>query len=126
VRIRELVERVRGEKNKNFSPSLLDSAQAPIQRGEREGEEQLHITEIIFAFDPTIEGETTLNYLVRFLSPTGIRMTRLARGLPVGGDLEYADPITLSDALSGRRTVAILAAVPHRGPPPVNERTVSL
>lgn len=61
------------------------------------------ITEIIFAFDPTIEGETTVNYLARLLTPTGIRCTRLARGLPVGGDLEYADPITLGDALTGRR-----------------------
>lgn len=61
------------------------------------------IREIIFAFDPTIEGETTVNYLARILASTGIRCTRLARGLPVGGDLEYADPITLGDAFTGRR-----------------------
>ncbi|MFH1430302.1 MAG: toprim domain-containing protein, partial [Candidatus Uhrbacteria bacterium] len=65
------------------------------------------IREVIFAFDPTIEGETTINYLAPRILPTGVRCTRIARGLPVGGDLEYADPITLSDALSGRRELRV-------------------
>ncbi|MBI4434164.1 recombination protein RecR [Candidatus Uhrbacteria bacterium] len=61
------------------------------------------VQEIILALDPTIEGETTVNYLAAALAGSAVRVTRLARGLPVGGDLEYADPVTLSDALSGRR-----------------------
>ncbi|MBI4434469.1 recombination protein RecR [Candidatus Uhrbacteria bacterium] len=108
LRIRELVERVReGSKNKNFSPSRRE--------GEREGEgQQPSVSEIIFAFDPTIEGETTMNYLAQQLGDSDIRLTRIARGLPVGGDLEYADPVTLSDALSGRRTITAPAAVHSR------------
>lgn len=69
-------------------------------------EDRTDIREIVFAFDPTIEGETTVHYLVRALAGRTVRLTRLARGLPVGGDLEYADPITVSDAMSGRREVA--------------------
>ncbi len=61
------------------------------------------ITEVIFAFDPTIEGETTVNYIVRALAGNTTRLTRIARGIPVGGDLEYADPVTLGDAITGRR-----------------------
>ncbi|MDO8425312.1 MAG: recombination mediator RecR [bacterium] len=68
---------------------------------------QSAIREVIFAFDPTIEGETTINYLVPLLAPTGVVLSRLARGLPVGGDLEYADPVTLSDALTGRRKLRL-------------------
>lgn len=60
-------------------------------------------TEIIVATNPTLEGEATAMYLSRLLRPAGVRITRLARGLPVGGDLEYADEITLSRALEGRR-----------------------
>jgi recombination protein RecR len=62
--------------------------------------------EVIMALDPTIEGEATMLYLTRTLSPLGARLTRLARGLPVGSELEYADEITLSDALRGRREVS--------------------
>jgi recombination protein RecR len=61
------------------------------------------VTEIILALDPNIEGEATTTYLSRLLSPVGLRVTRLASGLPVGSDLEYADEITLGRALSGRR-----------------------
>lgn len=73
---------------------------------------QQGVQEVIFAFDPTIEGETTMNYLARELASANVRLTRLARGLPVGGDLEYADPITLSDALSGRREITNQVRVP--------------
>lgn len=61
------------------------------------------IQEIILATNPNLEGEATAMYLQRLIGPLGIRITRLARGLPVGGDLEYADAVTLSRALEGRR-----------------------
>ncbi len=61
------------------------------------------IAEVLIATNPTMEGEATALYLARLLRPHGVRVTRLARGLPVGGDLEYADEITLSRALEGRR-----------------------
>ncbi|AGT30479.1 recombinase RecR [Geobacillus genomosp. 3] len=61
------------------------------------------IQEVILATDPNIEGEATAMYLSRLLKPTGIKVTRIAHGLPVGGDLEYADEVTLSKALEGRR-----------------------
>ncbi len=64
------------------------------------------ITEIILATDPNLEGEATATYLTRLISPLGIRVTRLASGLPVGGDLEYADEITLGRAFEGRRQVS--------------------
>lgn len=75
LRMRELVARVDGEK----------------------------IAEVIVATNPTVEGDTTALYLARLLKPLGIKVTRLASGLPVGGDLDYADEITLGRALSGRR-----------------------
>lgn len=75
LRIRELVERVRGQ---------------PVH-------------EVILATNPSLEGEATAMYLQRQLAPLSVRVTRLARGLPVGGDLEYADEVTLSRALEGRR-----------------------
>ena len=60
------------------------------------------LTELIIATNPTIEGDTTAMYLARELKPIGVRVTRLASGLPVGGDMDYADEITLGRALSGR------------------------
>ena len=63
------------------------------------------IQEVIIATDPNLEGEATATYLTRMLSPLGIRISRLASGLPVGGDLEYADEVTLGRAFEGRRTV---------------------
>ncbi|GAA1337041.1 recombination mediator RecR [Arthrobacter roseus] len=64
------------------------------------------IQEIIIATDPNLEGEATATYLVRMLQTIGIKVTRLASGLPVGGDLEYADEITLGRAFEGRRTLS--------------------
>ncbi|MDR4888539.1 recombination protein RecR [Bacillus sp. HNG] len=61
------------------------------------------VQEIILATNPNIEGEATAMYISRLLKPTGIKITRIAHGLPVGGDLEYADEVTLSKALEGRR-----------------------
>ncbi|EKU45331.1 recombination mediator RecR [Brevibacterium casei] len=63
------------------------------------------VTEIVIATDPNLEGEATATYLVRLLSTLGVTVTRLASGLPVGGDLEYADEVTLGRAFSGRREV---------------------
>jgi recombination protein RecR len=62
------------------------------------------VTEIIIATDPNLEGEATATYLTRMLKPLGLRVTRLASGLPVGGDLEYADEVTLGRAFAGRRS----------------------
>lgn len=61
------------------------------------------ITEVILATNPSLEGEATALYLQRQLAPLGVRVTRIARGLPVGGDLEYADGVTIAQALSARR-----------------------
>jgi recombination protein RecR len=63
------------------------------------------VTEVIIATDPNLEGEATATYLTRLLVQPGLRVTRLASGLPVGGDLEYADEVTLGRAFEGRRTV---------------------
>jgi recombination protein RecR len=63
------------------------------------------VTEVILATDPNLEGEATATYLTRTLRPMGLRVTRLASGLPVGGDLEYADEVTLGRAFEGRRSV---------------------
>lgn len=75
LRIDELLERLRGEP----------------------------VSEVILATNPNLEGEATAMYLERLIKPLGVRVTRLAHGLPVGGDLEYADEVTLSRALEGRR-----------------------
>ena len=69
-----------------------------IERVKKEG-----IKEIILATNPTTDGETTALYLARVLRPLGVKITRLARGLQTGGDIEYADEITLSSSLEGRR-----------------------
>jgi recombination protein RecR len=63
------------------------------------------VTELILATDPNLEGEATATYLARLIGPMGLTVTRLASGLPVGGDLEYADEVTLGRAFSGRRRV---------------------
>ena len=63
------------------------------------------VTEVILATNPDVEGEATASYLARLLKPLGVRCTRIAHGVPVGGDLEYTDEITLLKALEGRREV---------------------
>ena len=65
------------------------------------------ITELILATDPNLEGEATATYLARLIKPMDLRVTRLASGLPVGGDLEYADEVTLGRAFSGRRLLDV-------------------
>lgn len=63
------------------------------------------VTEVIIATNPTVEGEATAGYLSRLIKPLGIRVTRIARGLPVGSDLEFADSVTLARALEGRQDI---------------------
>jgi recombination protein RecR len=65
--------------------------------------ESQSVEEVLIATNPNVEGETTALYLSRLIKPLGIRVTRLALGLPVGGDLEYADEITMAKAIEGRR-----------------------
>ena len=63
------------------------------------------IQEVIIATNPNVEGEATAMYIAKLLKPMGIRVTRIAHGLPVGGDLEYADEVTLSRAMENRREI---------------------
>lgn len=98
----------------NFS-GLYHVLHGRISPMENIGPEELHIREllprlksgevkeIILATNPTMEGEATAMYIGKLISPLGVKITRIARGLPVGGDLEYADETTLSRALEGRR-----------------------
>jgi recombination protein RecR len=65
--------------------------------------EQSPVDEVIVATNPDVEGEATALYLTKLLKPLGVKMTRIAQGVPMGGDLEYADQVTLARALSGRR-----------------------
>jgi len=65
------------------------------------------VTELIIATDPNLEGEATATYLARLIKPMGLAVTRLASGLPVGGDLEYADEVTLGRAFEGRRRLDV-------------------
>lgn len=65
--------------------------------------QQEDIREVILATNPTIEGEATAMYAARLIKPSGIKVTRIAHGIPVGGDLEYTDEVTLSKAMEGRR-----------------------
>ncbi|HFD39619.1 MAG TPA: recombination protein RecR, partial [Anaerolineae bacterium] len=75
---------------------LLARLKKAAERGEP-------IREVLLATNPNLEGEATAMYLARLIQPLGVRVTRLARGLPVGGDLEYADAVTLGRALQGRQ-----------------------
>lgn len=61
------------------------------------------VREVVLATNPSVEGEATALYLHKLISPLGVRVTRIARGLPIGGDLEYADGVTIAEALHGRR-----------------------
>jgi recombination protein RecR len=74
------------------------SVQGLLDRVQRD-----HVTEVIIATNPNLEGNATAMYVAALLKPAGVKVTRLASGLPVGGDLEYADEVTLSQALEGRR-----------------------
>lgn len=70
-----------------------------------EGEAGAEVQEIIIATNPTVEGEATAMYLARLLKPAGLKVTRIAHGLPIGGDLEYADEVTLAKAIENRKEI---------------------
>ncbi len=98
LRIRELVARASGQ-------LALAAELAALAHGFDEDGSGPAIEEIIFAMNPNVEGDTTAYYLTSLLKPFPVRITRLARGLPIGGDLEYADEATLARALEGRSGV---------------------
>ena len=81
---------------------LIARVKEMAEKAELEGVKRADV-EVILATNPGLEGETTALYLLKLLSPLGVNVTRIARGLPVGGDLDYADEGTLSKALEGRR-----------------------
>lgn len=105
LRIRELVARVAapgavaaeaGEPDPSGRVAEPDPAPAPYVP------DAVPVREVILAMNPTVEGDTTAYYVSQMLAPFGVRVTRIARGLPIGGDLEFADEATLSRALEGR------------------------
>ncbi len=83
---------------KGISPDKLKIKELMERLGENS-----EVKEIILATNPTVEGEATAMYLSKLLKPLGVTVTRIANGVPVGGDLEYADEITLYRAIEGRR-----------------------
>ncbi len=85
----------------------LERLVARVTNGQEAGEGGgTGVREVIVATNPSMEGEVTATYLQQLLKPTGVRVTRIARGLPVGGDLEYADAVTIAQALLARRDMA--------------------
>jgi recombination protein RecR len=85
-----------GDTVQESDPSTNDRAQ------EEDGTSDTEVDEVILAVNPNVEGDTTAYYISQLLEPFDVRVTRIARGLPIGGDLEYADEATLSRALEGR------------------------
>lgn len=83
----------------------LDRLLARVTNGAG-GSEGAEVREVIVATNPSMEGEVTATYVQQLLKPTGVRVTRIARGLPVGGDLEYADGVTIAQALLARRDMS--------------------
>lgn len=94
LRVAELLERIQ-QSTQNASVSIPND----VATGDSSAVE---VQEIVLATNPSLEGDATAMYVSRLLKPLGVRVTRLARGLPVGGDLEYADEVTLGRALEGR------------------------
>ncbi len=89
LKIAELLQRIQQSEDGGAVNAAGDAMSTPVR-------------EILLATNPNLEGEATAMYIARLIKPLGIRVTRLARGLPVGGDLEYADEVTLGRALTGR------------------------
>ena len=87
----------------SFRPETVSSRRTCASGNCWSASARTDITEVILATNPNVEGEATSMYIQRLISPLGIRVTRLAAGLPFGGDLEYADDVTLSRALEGRQ-----------------------
>lgn len=101
LKIRELVARVAAPKE----PAAEANGQAEGVAEDAAAYEAEPIEEVILAMNPNVEGDTTAYYISQLLQPLGINVTRIARGLPIGGDLEYADEATLTRALEGRSQV---------------------
>jgi len=107
LNIRPLVTRINPE-FESFSsakPEVTESGPEStngVGEDEIEYEHRTAITEVILALNPNVEGDTTAYYITQLLKPHGVHVTRIARGIPIGGDLEYADEATLSRALEGR------------------------
>ena len=101
LKIRELVARVAAPKE----PAAEANGQAEGVAEDAAAYEAEPIEEVILAMNPNVEGDTTAYYVSQLLQPLGINVTRIARGLPIGGDLEYADEATLTRALEGRSQV---------------------
>ena len=110
LKIRELVARIADNSADNSANNgASDSASqaggdgsAALTTGSAVEDQEERVTEVILAMNPNVEGDTTAYYIGQLLGPLGVQVTRIARGLPVGGDLEYADEATLSRALEGR------------------------
>ena len=90
-------------KIKELLARLTEPSGSADGRAEAAGRSMGGVEEVIVATDPTVEGEATALYLTRLIKPLGVRVTRIAQGVPMGGDLEYADQVTLARALQGRR-----------------------
>ncbi len=98
LKVRELVARIAAPKKQ--APENADGVAEDAATYEHEP-----VQEVILAMNPNVEGDTTAYYISQLLEPLGVRVTRIARGLPIGGDLEYADEATLTRALEGRSQV---------------------
>lgn len=90
---------------RGITPDKLKIKELLTRIGKSAEEGQTEITELILATNPTVEGEATAMYIARLLTPLGVKVTRIANGVPVGGDLEYADEVTLRRAMEGRYTI---------------------
>ena len=103
LKVAELLQRIQqSTSGASQGPSTV-SADVQFDTEDAPSEDsQVEIREILLATNPSLEGDATAMYISRLIKPLGIRVTRLARGLPVGGDLEYADEVTLGRALEGR------------------------
>ncbi|NNF03555.1 MAG: recombination protein RecR, partial [Rhodothermales bacterium] len=108
LRIRELVARISG-KSPEKSPGQSSGPSSDERTGDEPSAEEVDehppITEVILAVNPNVEGDTTAYYISRLLDPFDVKVSRLAQGMPLGGDLEFTDEATLTRALEGRVSV---------------------
>ena len=105
LRVRELVARLKPASAGDGASGSSESVEAQPAGVSEPTADETAVREIILALNPNVEGDTTAYYLSQLLKPFGVSVTRIARGLPIGGDLEYADEATLSRALEGRMSL---------------------
>ena len=103
--IRELLDRVDPSFRKVSTAPPAEAGDGAVAEAAAGYDEPPKVEEVILAVNPNVEGDATAYYIAQLLKPSGVRVTRLARGLPIGGDLEYADEATLSRALEGRNVL---------------------